>query len=72
MKVRYDQEEDILLIETAEDQIIDHAEQGGPLISHFSADGHMVLLEILDASEFLAQLLKATMRSRGSALPMAG
>ena len=72
MKVRYDQEEDILMIETAEDQIIDHAEQGGPLISHFSADGHRVLLEILDAGEFMAQLLKATMRSRGSAMPLAG
>ena len=72
MKVRYDQEEDILMIETAENQTIDHAEQGGSLISHFSADGQMVLLEILDASEFLAQLLKAIMRSRGSAMPLAG
>ena len=72
MKVRYDQEEDILMIETTENQTIDHAEQGGSLISHFSADGQMVLLEILDASEFLAQLLKAIMRSRGSAMPLAG
>lgn len=62
MHVTYNRKEDILVLELSEDAV-DHAEESGPLIAHFSAEGKLVLLEILEASEFLAQLSKTTMRA---------
>jgi len=44
---------------------IDHAEEAGPIIAHFSPDDRLVLLEILEASDFLADLTKATMKAEG-------
>jgi len=64
MKMTYDRDEDILIIETAPDAVIDHADHSGQFIAHFSRDGKLVLLEILDASEFLASLVKATARGK--------
>jgi uncharacterized protein YuzE len=54
MKISYDREEDILMIEIKDEGIIDHAEQNGIFITHFDTDGQILLLEILDASEFLS------------------
>lgn len=54
MKFKYNQEDDILMIEL-NDQKIDYAEQTGDLIVHFSPKRRAVLLEILDASKFLKQ-----------------
>lgn len=62
MKVRYDREEDVLSIEVMSQGIIDHAEQTDSLIAHFTADGRLVLLEILDASRFLASILQLALR----------
>lgn len=62
MKVTYDREEDVLSIEMMSQGIIDHAEQTDSLIAHFTADGHLVLLEILDASQFLASVLQLALR----------
>lgn len=70
MNVKYDRAEDILLLEVSEGDTIDHAEQSGSLIAHFSADGHLVLLEILDASEFLTDILKASLRSEDELSPL--
>jgi uncharacterized protein YuzE len=53
MNVRYDREEDILVIKMA-DEPIDYAEEIGSVIVHFTKDGKAVLFEILDAAEFLA------------------
>ena len=64
MKISYDREEDILMIEIKDNGIIDHAEQNGIFISHFDTDEQMLLLEILDASEFLSSLIKATIRGK--------
>ena len=64
MKVRYNRKEDILTLELSK-AAIDHAEESGPLIAHFSTDDKLVLLEILEASEFLADLTKATMKAEG-------
>jgi len=61
MNLSYDREEDILMIEVIPRGVIDHAEQAGPLIAHFTETGRLVLLEILDASEFLSQVIKATL-----------
>lgn len=68
MKLSYDRSEDILLIETSEAGIIDHAEQVDDFIAHFSQDGRLLVLEILDASEFLAELLKSILRTSGEKL----
>lgn len=62
MKVRYNREEDVLLIEVLSQGTIDHAEQVDSLIAHFTANGRLVLLEILDASRFLVSTLEAALR----------
>lgn len=60
MKLRYDKDEDILIIDQGRpgDTIV-HAEEAGPVIVHVTADGRAVLLEILDASDFLAAAIRA-------------
>ncbi|MBC7227538.1 MAG: DUF2283 domain-containing protein [Thermoflexales bacterium] len=68
MKMRYDWEEDILLIEMSEGRI-DHAEQSDSLIAHLTADGRIVLLEILDASRFLTTAFQHMIR-RGAEVPV--
>jgi uncharacterized protein YuzE len=70
MRFSYDREEDILTIEMTSEGTVDHAEHTGPFIAHFSDDGQLLLLEILDASEFLASLIKATLRSQEQELPL--
>ncbi|MGB9873236.1 MAG: DUF2283 domain-containing protein [Anaerolineae bacterium] len=62
MKISYDRGEDILLIEVMPEGIIDHAEQADSLIAHFTADGQLVLLEILDASHFLTKVFQVALR----------
>ena len=61
MRIRYNREDDVLLIEISDEEI-DYAEEVGNMIIHFSKDGKPVLLEILDASEFLVEVLKASMK----------
>ncbi len=62
MKIKYSREEDILTIQVANEGVVDHAEHDGPFITHFDLNGQLLLLEILDASEFLSALIKATIR----------
>jgi hypothetical protein len=64
MKVRYNRNEDILTLELAE-AAIDHAEESGPIIAHFGVDDRLILLEVLEASDFLAKLTKAAVRAEG-------
>jgi len=64
MKVRYNRKEDILVLELSK-SAIDHAEESGPIIAHFSRGDRLVLLEILEASDFLAKLTKATAKTNG-------
>lgn len=52
MKVKYNKQDDILMIEF-NNKPIDFAEQSGDVIAHFSPKRELVLLEILDASIFL-------------------
>jgi len=59
LKVRYSPKEDILMYEVS-DEAIDYAEEMDSVIVHFTKSGKPVLLEILDASKFLAQTIKAT------------
>ncbi len=52
IKYRYDKEDDVLMVFLGKGKI-DDAQQTGNIISHFSAKGELILLEILDASDFL-------------------
>jgi len=70
MKLSYDREEDILMIEVIPEGVVDHAEQAGPLIAHFTETGRLVLLEILDASEFLSQVIKSMLRFEKDGVPL--
>ena len=56
MKISYNREQDILMYEVSEESI-DYAEEMDSMLVHFTKDGKPVLLEILDASEFLAKSL---------------
>lgn len=62
MKINYDRVEDILTIESAEGDI-DYAEEMGPLIVHFTKEGKPVVLEILEASEFLTRATKSSIKA---------
>lgn len=57
MKLKYNKQDDVLLIEL-NNKPIDYAEQSGDLIVHFSSKKEAVLLEILDASQFLKKVTK--------------
>jgi uncharacterized protein YuzE len=63
MRIKYSRDEDILIIEFS-DEKIDYAEEMGPIIVHFTEDGKPVMLEILDASEFIAEISKIAMRAK--------
>ena len=45
------------------DEPIDYADEVGPIIIHFSKKGKPILMEILDASEFMAETTRVTMKS---------
>lgn len=57
MKFEYSKEDDVLMIELNQEKI-DYAEQTGDLIVHFSPKREAVLLEILDASQFLKKAFR--------------
>jgi uncharacterized protein YuzE len=63
MKVRYDREDDVLTLQLAEG-VVDHAEEVDGVIVHFTKDDRPLLLEVLDASELLAQLNRIAARAR--------
>lgn len=63
MRAKYDRDADILTVEASPEPIA-YAEELGGLIVHFSVDGRPVLLEILDASDFLAQVAKAALTGK--------
>lgn len=58
MKVKYNKQDDVLMIEFNK-KPIEYAEQSGSLIVHFSPNREAVLLEILDASKFLKETSSA-------------
>lgn len=56
-KFRYDKEDDVLMVWFSQEPV-DYAEQEKNLIIHFSKENKPVLMEILDASEFLKETTK--------------
>jgi len=63
MKISYDRGEDIMLLEISAEPI-DFAEEMGPIIVHFTEKGKPVLLEILDASDFIAVAARSTIKAK--------
>ncbi len=48
--------------------IKDHAGYGDALIAHRTAEGRLVVLEILDASRFLGVVFQAALRGEGGSI----
>jgi uncharacterized protein YuzE len=56
-KMRYDQQDDVLMIWFGEGKTIDHAERQGQTILHLTEFGEPVLLEVLDARRFILDVM---------------
>ncbi len=67
-KIKYSKDVDTLLVELS-DEAIDHAEEAGQFIVHFSKAGEPVLLEILDARDFLLGSLSSLLKGAEATLP---
>ena len=60
-KIRYSKDVDALIVELS-DKPIDYAEEEGQVIVHFSHEGEPVLIEILDAKEFVLNTLSSVIK----------
>ena len=67
-KIRYSRDTDTLLIELS-DRKIDHAEEQGQVIIHFSKDNSPVLIEIMDASKFITDTFSSVVKQQEIVLP---
>ncbi len=68
MKVKYSRDVDILLVWLSDDPF-DYAEETDGIITHFSAKGKPVLLEIQGAREFLLGSLTSLVKDEEVRLP---
>jgi uncharacterized protein YuzE len=59
--MRYDHEDDVLMIWLAEGKQVDHADHVGQSILHLTESGEPVLLEILNAREFVVDLVRTAL-----------
>ncbi len=62
-KIKYSKDVDALLIELS-DKPIDHAEEEGQIIIHFSKENEPVLLEIFDASQFIVRAFQSVVNPK--------
>ena len=67
-RIRYSKDVDALLVELSTEPI-DHAEESGPFIVHFARGGDPVLLEILNAKEFVLGSLYSVVKDEEAMLP---
>lgn len=67
MKIKYSREQDILIIELSTEPV-DHAEEAESIIAHFTKEGKLVLLEIMDASEIWDEARKQSINEEVSEL----
>lgn len=65
--MRYDREDDVLMIWFSENQRVDHAEQQGNAIVHMAQDGQVILLEILEAQNFVVELVRQAISGEAQA-----
>lgn len=68
-RIRYDHEDDVLMIWFAEGKTVDHAEQTGQSILHVTEQGEPILLEILNAHDFILDLVSAAISPAEAARP---
>ena len=68
MKVKYSKDVDILMVWLSDDSF-DYAEEANGVITHFSADGKPVLLEIQGAKGFLLSSLTSLIEDQEVKLP---
>jgi hypothetical protein len=66
-KIRYSKDVDVLLVELSE-KPRDYAEEEGQMIFHFSKEGEPVLLEILDAKDFILNSLSSIVKEKEVAM----
>ncbi len=66
-KIRYSKDVDALVIELS-DKPIDHAEEEGQIIIHFSKDNEPVLIEIFDAKDFLLSSFTSLFKEKETVL----
>ena len=67
-RIKYSKDVDALLIELS-NKPIDHAEEEGQIIIHFTKGGEPVLLEILDAKEFVSNSVSSLLQEKEILLP---
>lgn len=67
-KVRYSKDVDALLVEFSPEPV-DYAEESGQFIVHFTKTGEPVLLEILEAKDFLLGSLSSIIKETEAILP---
>ena len=67
-KLTYSKDVDALLIELSSEPV-DHASESGQFVVHCSKSGEPVILEILDAKEFVLGSLSTVVREKESTLP---
>lgn len=67
-RIRYSSDVDALLLELSSEPV-DYAEEAGQFIVHFSKTGEPVLLEILDAKEFVLGSLSSLIEQKEVVLP---
>ena len=65
LRMTYDPQVDVLLVEVSK-RAIDHAQEMGPMIVHFTKDDAPVALEILDASRFVSQATAASLLTKAA------
>jgi hypothetical protein len=68
MKVKYSRDVDILQVQFS-DTPVDYAEEAEGIITHFSADGKPVLLEIQGAREFILGSITSLVKDEEVRLP---
>lgn len=66
-KIRYSPDEDALLIQISA-QKVDHAEEAGDFVLHYSEAGELVLIEVFHATRFLLSLLSSMIKQEEAAL----
>jgi len=67
-RIKYSKDVDALLIELSDKEIY-YAEEKGQMIIHFSRDGEPVLLEILDAKDFVLDSLSSLVKEKEVIIP---
>jgi len=58
-RVKYDPEADVLLLIFEEKGKLDHAEEADGIVIHYSDDGRIIMVEVLNASRIMSQPLWA-------------